>query len=68
MRRIIEAILYVLRSGCPWRLLPDSFPPWGTVYGWFLPAAVIRHLPERNRRMIEAGRLKADSLRGRDWG
>ena len=35
MRRIIEAILYVLRSGCPWRLLPDSFPPWGTVYGWF---------------------------------
>ena len=35
MRRIVEAIFYVLRSGCPWRLLPDSFPPWGTVYAWF---------------------------------
>jgi transposase len=35
MRRIIEAIFYVLRSGCPWRFLPDSFPPWSTVYGWF---------------------------------
>jgi transposase len=35
MRQIVEGIFYVLRSGCPWRLLPDSFPPWGTVYGWF---------------------------------
>ena len=31
----MEAIFYVLRSGCPWRLLPDSFPPWRTVYRWF---------------------------------
>lgn len=35
MRRIVEAIFYVLRSGCPWRLLPDSLPPWGTAYAWF---------------------------------
>lgn len=35
MRQIVEAIFYVLRSGCPWRLLPDSFPPWRTVYRWF---------------------------------
>jgi putative transposase len=25
----------VLRAGCVWRLLPDSFPPWRTVYRWF---------------------------------
>jgi transposase len=31
MRGIINAIFYVLRSGCPWRLLPDSFPPWRPV-------------------------------------
>ena len=35
MREIVNAILYVLRSGCPWRLLPDSFPPHGTVWHWF---------------------------------
>ena len=26
---------YVLRSGCPWRLLPHDFPPWSTVYHHF---------------------------------
>src|SRR5829696_3953525 len=36
MREIVNAIFYVLRSGCAWRLLPVSFPPRQTVYGWFL--------------------------------
>jgi len=31
-REIVEAILYVLRAGCAWRLLPHDFPPWQTVY------------------------------------
>jgi transposase len=35
LRAIIDAILYVDRAGCPWRYLPDSFPPWPTVYGYF---------------------------------
>lgn len=34
-RRIINAILYVLRTGCQWRMLPKSFPNWNTVYGVF---------------------------------
>jgi len=34
-REIVNAILYVLRSGCPWRLLPHEFPAWGTVYFYF---------------------------------
>lgn len=34
-REIVNAILYVLRSGCPWRLLPHDFPAWGTVYWHF---------------------------------
>src|SRR3954468_24131026 len=33
MREIVNAIFYVLRSGCAWRLLPDSFPPRPTVSG-----------------------------------
>jgi len=36
MREIMNAIFYVLRSGCAWRLLPKDFPPMTTVYGWFL--------------------------------
>ena len=34
-REILNAVFYVLKSGCPWRLLPREFPPWRTVYHWF---------------------------------
>jgi len=34
-REILEAIFYVVRSGCAWRLLPHDFPPWKTVYHYF---------------------------------
>jgi putative transposase len=35
LRTILDAVFYVLKSGCPWRLLPREFPPWKTVYDWF---------------------------------
>ena len=35
LRAIVDAILYLDRAGCAWRYLPDSFPPWPTVYGYF---------------------------------
>ena len=34
-REIVNGILYVLRSGCPWRSLPRDLPAWGTVYSYF---------------------------------
>ncbi|MFD6639240.1 IS5 family transposase [Micromonospora sp. B006] len=34
-REIVNAILYVVRSGCPWRYLPADLPPWQTVYWYF---------------------------------
>jgi transposase len=34
-REIVNAIFYTLRTGCPWRFLPEGFPPWQTVYRWF---------------------------------
>jgi transposase len=36
MREMLNAIFYVLRSGCPWRLLPEHFPPHQTTYRWFV--------------------------------
>ena len=35
LREILNAIFYVVRSGCAWRLLPHDFPPWKTVYHYF---------------------------------
>ena len=34
-RQIVNAILYVTRTGCQWRMLPQELPPWQTVYGYF---------------------------------
>ncbi len=34
-REIVNAVLYVLRTGCQWRALPHDFPPWQTVYAYF---------------------------------
>jgi len=35
MWQILNAILYVVRTGCQWRMLPTNLPPWQTVYGYF---------------------------------
>jgi putative transposase len=35
LREFLDAIFYVLKSGCAWRLLPHDFPPWKTVYHYF---------------------------------
>ena len=35
LREILNAIFYVLRSGCQWRMIPNDFPRWPTVYHYF---------------------------------
>lgn len=34
-REVINAVRYLVRSGCGWRMLPIHFGAWQTVYGWF---------------------------------
>jgi putative transposase len=35
LRAVCDALFYVTRSGCHWRLLPADFPKWQTVYWYF---------------------------------
>ena len=35
LREVLNAIRYIARTGCSWRMLPKDFPPWQTVYWWF---------------------------------
>ena len=35
LRAVVDAILYMARTGCQWRLLPKDFPPFTTVQGYF---------------------------------
>lgn len=64
-RRVVEAVLYVLREGCRWRALPHDFPPWATVYdhfrrwqgrGVWQQAVVVLNLAWRQRKLGRARR------------
>jgi putative transposase len=35
LRAVLNALLYLVRTGCQWRLLPHDFPPWSTVHTWY---------------------------------
>ena len=35
LREIVNGLLYVLRTGCPWRHVPHDLPPWGTLWWYF---------------------------------
>ena len=41
--QIVDAIAYLLRTGCQWRLLPVGMPPKSTVYHWFARWRCARH-------------------------
>jgi transposase len=34
-RPVLDAIFYVLRSGCQWRMIPHDLVPWWTAYRWY---------------------------------
>lgn len=61
-RTIVNAILYVLRSGCPWRALPHDLPPYGTVFSYF------RRWQREGiwERVLEALRMQLRVKEGRD--
>jgi putative transposase len=35
-REITNALLYITRAGCPWRMMPKDLPPWRIVYWYFM--------------------------------
>jgi len=61
VRELLNAVFYLVRSGCAWRLLPHEFPPWQTVYHYFrcwrLDGTWERiHTALRERVRIQGGR------------
>ena len=35
LRRVVNAVFYLLQAGCQWRMLPGEFPKWRTVHSYF---------------------------------
>lgn len=78
-RQIVNAILYVERTGCAWRMLPKDFPNWKTVYGYFatwrddgtvkrVHDALRERVREKEGRGTEptAGIIDSQSVKGAD--
>jgi len=76
-RDIVDAILYVVRTGCAWRHLPSDSPPWQTVFGYFTrwrKDGVVQAIHDRLRDavrdaaerdpMASAGIVDAQSVKG----
>jgi len=61
-RNIVDAILYVVRTGCSWRQLPVDFPPWQTVY-WQFKQWEERQVTER---IVDLLREEVRLAEGRD--
>jgi transposase len=59
LREIVNAIFYVLRAGCAWRLLPTDFPPWQTVYRWFAAWREAGLFAAINHALVMADRERA---------
>jgi putative transposase len=62
LRAVLNAIFYLLRTGCQWRLLPREFPPPGTVYHYFRAWKDGGVLAELQRALHEQARLSRGRL------
>lgn len=62
-RELLNAMLYVCRTGCQWRLLPHDFPHWGTVYDYFTEWDDAEIFEKINTRLRERIRVRAGKHR-----
>lgn len=65
-RELLDAIFYVVRGGCAWRLLPHDFPPWQTAYHYFRAWRLdgtweMIHAVLRERSRLGSGRERVPS-------
>jgi putative transposase len=59
LREILDAIYYVVRTGCQWRCLPHEYPPWPTVYCWFRRWRLDGTWERLNLALVERLRVRA---------
>lgn len=57
VRRAVDAIFYLVRTGCQWRQLPNDFPPWQSVYRYFAQWQELGVITDMQRQLHRIVRL-----------
>ena len=68
LRKIWEAICYVTRTGCQWRLVPVSYAPWQTIYWYFRKWTLEGVIETAHHTLRTALRKKKDKNEGASVG
>ena len=58
-RSLVNGILYVVKTGCQWRMLPKDFPPWKTVYGYFRRLSLLGVWEQVLKELVKTRRIQS---------
>jgi putative transposase len=55
---LVNAVFYLIKTGCQWRFLPKEYPPWKTVYSFYKRAKDKGIWEKMMRDLVEKSRIK----------
>ncbi len=58
-RNLVEAVMYVVKTGCQWRALPHDYPPYSTVYNFYSRAKQKGTWEKVMKFLVKETRIKA---------
>ena len=59
-RNLVEAVIYVVKTGCQWRALPHDYPPYSTVYNFYSRAKQKGTWEKIMQFLVKETRIKSD--------
>lgn len=62
MLMVINAIIYKVKTGCQWRLLPNDYPPWRTVYEYYRNWSLDNTWQKIHDEIVKLVRKKGDEM------
>lgn len=63
-RKLVNAVFYINKTGCQWRFLPKTYPPWKTVYSFFTRAQEAGRWEKIMQSLVKKSRLQAGRNEG----
>lgn len=58
-RELVNAVFYIIKSGCQWRMLPKDFPPYTTVHSFYRRCRIKGIWEKMMNELVKASRIKA---------